>query len=528
MNRINTSALVVTILFIVVFIASIQILQYSIFKGAYFPIDDAYIYYQQAKNLIRGEFFSFSYGGESTNSDTSVLYYLISTLIMYLSQTFSTNLDEILQNIVYISVVFNIFYAFFSVVLYQKLINLFDISKDQRMWLMLSVFTTAPVVFAYVSGLETGLTIVIILTQLVLLLNQKMALFTLVSVIASIHRPENIIVNLAYVAIIIPFLLNNIDIKVKAKVAVIIFISTMSIPLLNYLLTGDYRSASAARTEFVGFINIFYNLFHFFSAGFSNPGGVEPYFQNIFKYFRYIIGFIVVTPLFFIFIKKCKGHYVNFDSFQGCFKFIQLHPKKLILFIVVSSYLLAPLFIGGGSGEWARYLSPTLPIFYLILAKILNYQRNALISVIFINILLIVLYINSYLNMTSIYTSVLHPAAKQIEFLAKKDDIVAIDSAGFLSHYIKGEVVDVYGLGTNRYMKVHGDFKEVYKLLNADKFNYVITWLSKKPKYYLDSAHYFQALKGVNIEEVYRVKVEAFSYLEEFPEAMVIYRITPQ
>jgi len=34
-------------------------------------------------------------------------------------------------------------------------------------------------------------------------------------------------------------------------------------------------------------------------------------------------------------------------------------------------------------------------------------------------------------------------------------------------------------------------------------------------------------LKGVNIEEVYRVKVEAFSYLEEFPEAMVIYRITP-
>ena len=32
----------------------------------------------------------------------------------------------------------------------------------------------------------------------------------------------------------------------------------------------------------------------------------------------------------------------------------------------------------------------------------------------------------------------------------------------------------------------------------------------------------------VNIEEVYRVKVEAFSYLEEFPEAMVIYRITPQ
>jgi len=477
MNRINTSALVVTVLFIVVLIASIQILQYYFFKGAYFPIDDVYIYYQQAKNLINGDFFSYSLGKEATNSNTSLLYYFISTLIMYLSKAFSTNLDQILQNIVYISVVFNIFYAIFSVVLYQKLINLFDIGKDQRMWLMLSVFTTAPVVFAYVSGLETGLTIVIILAQLVLLLNQKMVLFTLVSVVASIHRPENIIVNLAYVAVVIPFLLNNIDTKVKAKAAVIIFISTMSIPLLNYLLTGDYRSASSARTEFVGFINIFYNLFHFFSAGFSNPGGSEPYVQNIFKYFRYIIGFIVVIPLFFIFIKKCKGCYINFDSFQGCFKFIQPHSKKLILFIVVSSYLLIPLFVSGSSGEWARYLSPTLPIFYLILAKILNYQRNALIPVIFINILLIVPYINSYLNMTSIYTSVLHPAAKQIEFLAKKDDVVAIDSAGFLSHHIKGEVVDVYGLGTNRYMKVHGDFKEVYKLLNADKFNYVITWL---------------------------------------------------
>ena len=148
-----------------------------------------------------------------------------------------------------------------------------------------------------------------------------------------------------------------------------------------------------------------------------------------------------------------------------------------------------------------------------------------LIGVGAINILLLPLYILSYLNMTSIVSSTLHPVAKKISLITKDSDIVSIDSAGLLAHYIKGDVVDVYGLGTTRYMKIHGNFKEVYQQLDKDNLDYAITWHSENPKYYLDSAHYAKALGEDNVEEIYRVKVKALFDIGEFPSALAIYKI---
>lgn len=513
------------IFLIVVFIVAIQALQIYFNGGAYFPIDDAYIYYQQAKNLIRGEFFSFSYGGESTNSNTSVLYYLISTLIMYLSQGMSSGLSEQLENIVYLSTILNIIFAAVALIFYQKLVMFFDIEKGNKYWLIFSVFTTAPVIFAYLSGLETGLTLALLLVQLVLFLNKRLALFTIVTVLLSIHRPENIIVNLAYVVIIIPFLADYIDNTDKRKMIVAIAISLMIVPLLNYLLTGDFRSASAARAEFIGPLHIIYNLFHFFSIGFSDPDWIFPEFKPFFAYLRYLISLLITIPLLLIFIKYLQKNKIKLNSLEKFRKHASLHCHYYILLIVLTSYVLVPLVVTGASGEWARYLSPVLPMLYLFIASILKYQKKVLIGVGTINILLLPLYILSYLNMTSIVSSTLHPVAKKISLITKDSDIVSIDSAGLLAHYIKGDVVDVYGLGTTRYMKIHGNFKEVYQQLDKDNLDYAITWHSENPKYYLDSAHYAKALGEDNVEEIYRVKVKVLFDIGEFPSALAIYKI---
>ena len=43
----------------------------------FYPIDDAYIYAQQAVNLANGYFLKYSVFDEATNSNSSFLYYLI-------------------------------------------------------------------------------------------------------------------------------------------------------------------------------------------------------------------------------------------------------------------------------------------------------------------------------------------------------------------------------------------------------------------------------------------------------------------
>ena len=75
--------------------------------GFYFPADDPYISLKQASNLLNGQFFTYSYNGEKTNSNTSVIYYFVSTLTVLLAKTTSTNVQELLESAVIFNLIFN-------------------------------------------------------------------------------------------------------------------------------------------------------------------------------------------------------------------------------------------------------------------------------------------------------------------------------------------------------------------------------------------------------------------------------------
>jgi hypothetical protein len=119
--------------------------------------------------------------------------------------------------------------------------------------------------------------------------------------------------------------------------------------------------------------------------------------------------------------------------------------------------------------------------------------------------------------------NVLKPLTKMVGEIGQVSDTLAIDSAGLLSSSFKGNVIDVYGLGTSRYAKVHGDFNKVYEILNIDKPKYVIAWETSKPTYYLDSAHYQNALKNVESKTIVKYS-SRFLGMQLLP-TMVLYQL---
>jgi hypothetical protein len=102
----------------------------------------------------------------------------------------------------------------------------------------------------------------------------------------------------------------------------------------------------------------------------------------------------------------------------------------------------------------------------------------------------------------------------------------AIDSAGYLSLFINGKIIDVYGLGTMRYAKVHSNFPAVYNLLKSEELDYIITWPSSEPKYYLDSAHYNTALANKKISLIFSSPTETFTSIDNIvPESLNLYKV---
>jgi hypothetical protein len=132
----------------------------------------------------------------------------------------------------------------------------------------------------------------------------------------------------------------------------------------------------------------------------------------------------------------------------------------------------------------------------------------------------------SYINMTSLIHYTVRPIAIAASQVTNDESITAIDSAGYLSLFINGKIIDVYGLGTMRYAKVHGNFPAVYKLLQSENLDYVVTWPNNTPKYYLDSAHYDGALGKKAISLVYNAPTNTFTSIDNIvPESLNLYKV---
>lgn len=118
---------------------------------------------------------------------------------------------------------------------------------------------------------------------------------------------------------------------------------------------------------------------------------------------------------------------------------------------------------------------------------------------------------------------VLYPVAKKIQDVTGSKDTIMLDSAGLISMFGEGKIIDVYGLGTQRYSEIHGDFNRVYKLIDEDRPDFIVAWKMDKPTYYLDSAHYELALLNAEIIPIFS-RQDSYLGKNSYPE-LVIYRV---
>ncbi|MBT6169602.1 MAG: hypothetical protein HOH98_02515 [Flavobacteriaceae bacterium] len=490
--------------------------------GVYFPVDDPYISLKQGSNLLNGQFFTYSYDGEKTNSNTSVIYYFVSAAVMFFAKMLSQNITDVLESAVIVNLIFNFLIMFIFILFYKRLVSLFELSIKAQYLLVVSVSTALPVMFAFISGFETGLTMTLMIVQLTFFLEKRMIWFVLISMVLAINRPENIVVNFAYIFILF-FIIKDLKIREKWISIFFLFASLFVVPLLNFYITGDLRSASAARVGWHGFLFTPLNLFKGFSIAFKDPGWLPDIISTYLWYLRIVISSSIILALLYVIFKNKS--ILNNESIKKWWKDDQLSDAKVILFVVMAAYVFLPVIIAG-EGEWGRYVSPVLPILYLLLALIINFKLFAYFIFIGLNLIMIPFYALSHVNVSSTMESLYLPVGLKINEISGNNEVVAIDSAGYLSHFINGSVVDVYGLGTTRYMKIHGDFDAVYQQLRDDKIDYAITWSYEKPTAYLDSAHYRKAFGSDSVIEIYRSNLRSFTEIGgEYPKHLVIYKI---
>jgi hypothetical protein len=226
---------------------SIYIFSFLISGNLYFPLDDAYITIKQANNLIDGNLFSYSNSDTKTNSNTSFLFYLLTSFFLVIT-TKIINYQDWISATVFINFIFNYFLVLLST---NLLLSLSDKKNTEFVYI---IFSTPAVIFSYAFGLETGLSIFLILFQYYSFKNKKIGLFTIVSCILAINRPENIILNIVYLLLLFKYKLFSKNILYFF----LIILANISVPLLNYYFLNDIRPSGFSRIS-ISLNNIFNN-----------------------------------------------------------------------------------------------------------------------------------------------------------------------------------------------------------------------------------------------------------------------------
>jgi len=511
-------------LFPIILLSFMFVMSSVLSNGFFFSIDDSYIYTKQAMNLLNGEFFTFSSGDVHTNSNSSVIYYLITACHLFIAKMFFNDLSDVLEALVVISFIFNMVLYIVFVGQLHKLILKFSFSQVNHNLILLTTVTTLPVMFSFTTGLETGFTMTLLLVQLNYFLDKKITNFTIVSVLLSVSRPENIILNFAYILLLVYKNLKKYDFKIYISV-IIIFMSLFIVPLLNYYFTGEYKTASAARVHFNGVLKVMFAIANALSVQYTHPNWLPTEYKYVFNTIKFLFSGVVLASLVYFIMKKYKKYnLVNINSLIVNEK--NNENRIFILLIVILAYSFLPLLTSISFADYGRYLSPVIPFYVLLLILAVNFNKKIVKLLIGLNLLMISFYFVSHVNATSILGKTLKPIAIKLSNISDENSTIALDTAGYMSLFIKGNVVDVYGLGTTRYMKVHGDFDEVYKLLEKESIDYVVGWETDTPTYYLDSAHYRKAFGENNIQMIYKSDIKTITPIQPtFPKTMAVYEV---
>jgi hypothetical protein len=303
--------------------------------------------------------------------------------------------------------------------------------------------------------------------------------------------------------------------------------------LVSKVFTGEFLSSSISRIPLGGNEDIFFKIISaiknllrapIYFANFTVPhNGFDVLSDFIPKSLKFLSLAIFVYFTYLAVLKSLEIYKTN--SFSALQKNEFLNGKYIVFMYLVILLLVSSI-TGTGLGEFNRYF---VFMFVLALSLILNFKllrTGPLTLLLAINVTMLPAVFLELGSSISFNKQVLSPVAKKIGDITGPKDIVMLDSAGLISIYVKGKVVDVYGLGTKRYSKVHGDFPQVYRLIEIDRPNYIVAWEMDKPTYYLDSAHYEVALEDAEFLPIFSRQDSYFgrSYYPEMTIYKVVYR----
>jgi hypothetical protein len=490
----------------------------------FFTLDDAYIVLKSSENFIEyGELFSYNVMDENTNAITSFLFYLISIIIVAPILMVGAPLVESYTFVVF---TFNFFCLLNTARdFYQIMLNTF--TRTTSRFILVFFATLYPILVIWTNGLETSLGLFLVVRIARKLLEGEYRGLHLNVILLILTRPDlGLSVLIVLFTLTFTKSLSNLKYLIEG-------VSVFLIPIIiTKIVTGEFLTSSISRVPIGGNEDIYYKLISavknllrapVYFANFSVPhdgfNALSNFIPSSIKFFSMglFLYFLSLTAGRVLFLYRTASDFPRYLE--------NIHFGKMIIFLYLMSLITVSSLTGTGLGEFNRYF-----VFIYVIALILILisepkliHLGAIKSLLLVNLLMMPAAFVEVGSSITLNNQVLYPVAKKVQKIANERDIVMLDSAGLISILGKGKIIDVYGLGTQRYSKIHGDFKQVYRLINKDRPDFIVAWKMDKPTYYLDSAHYELALVNAKLIPVFSRRDSYFGK-NSYPE-LTIYRV---
>lgn len=437
------------------------------------PLDDAFIYFQYAKNLARGGFFEYVRGEGYSSGATSFLYALILTPFAFVLRGSSL--------IIVVS------YLIGGICLFLSAYFIYKILKKLNVENLFSIFggfffaSNGNILWGYFSGMEIPLfsTLIIITLYYVLTDSIKEQVFFLC--LLSIVRPEGffLVVFLLIIKFINLFLIEKQTKKDNLFIFILPLIPGILYFIINKIYTGDFMpNTMRAKSDFALYYPVWTEIL-------SN--GLQKYFSFLFNIYNGEHEHWFFHYSFLIFIFGIAAGIGN-----------EIISKKLSFFSVSFVWFflgtMSTVFSSFFSVHNYRYAMPFMVIFVIIfiyglynIVSRLNFNlKFAKITFCFSVIFLLLIFnffsilanlINFGRNCRDIYGQSIS-AGKWIKKNLPKNAKVAINDIGAITFYSDAKIYDLVGLATNGQAKVfRNGIAGVYEKMEKVKPDYFMVHL---------------------------------------------------
>ncbi len=454
-------------------------------RGISAPLDDAFIYFQYAKNTAAGHFMEYVRGEGYSSGATSLFYALLLTPFAFLFRG---------ESIIYVTYIIGAASLFFTA--YYIFLSVLKLTSKKE-YAYLAAFVCAAngnVLWGYFSGMEIGMFGAFLAAAFYYLMVKPGTLKSAAALtLLGLIRPEGY--GLAML-LVFSRIVNSLISRSKEKLYVYLIPAAIGSAhyILNYIFTGDFMpNTMRAKSNF----SLFYfahtdiaaqgfALFNRFIDIIFN-GGAEHYFPK-YAFFVFLLG---VLPGAYKEIKnKNAGAFTNgiimffagvmltvFSSFATVHNYRYTMPFTVVysVFLVYGVFIIMESMKFRTTGGRNLYFSAAAAL--LLVFNLFTVAANA---------------VNFGRDCRDIKSQSIS-AGLWIKENIKDDAKIAINDAGAIAFYSEKRVFDLVGLVTNGQARIFqngkaGVFEEIervkpdYFMVHVGWFNYEPYTIFKKPR----------------------------------------------